>query len=227
MTMPHLMNCAHSNNGWCLECVKELYDEKTKHESPTQKAKAVFGCAKNTIRLRSGRYFDFADPKPDQFTLADIAGALAKICRFGGQINSFYSVAEHSIHCAEVARQDGLPIAMQRAAFLHDAAEAFCGIVVRPLKIMLKDYAEIENRVESVIGDKFNVDFIEHDAVIREIDNAMLIAERRTMFSPDAVTWFGEKEVRQLQINFQLWGPRMAEITFTTHARMLGISEDE
>lgn len=25
MTMPHLMNCPHSDAGWCLECVKELH----------------------------------------------------------------------------------------------------------------------------------------------------------------------------------------------------------
>ena len=28
MTMPHLMNCAHTGDGWCLACVKELYDSK-------------------------------------------------------------------------------------------------------------------------------------------------------------------------------------------------------
>lgn len=27
MTMPHLMNCSHSSDGWCLDCVKELHDE--------------------------------------------------------------------------------------------------------------------------------------------------------------------------------------------------------
>ncbi len=27
MTMPHLMNCAHSETGWCLECVKKMHDE--------------------------------------------------------------------------------------------------------------------------------------------------------------------------------------------------------
>ena len=26
MTMPHLMNCDHSGEGWCLDCVKELHD---------------------------------------------------------------------------------------------------------------------------------------------------------------------------------------------------------
>ena len=25
MTMPHLMNCSHSGDGWCLLCVNELY----------------------------------------------------------------------------------------------------------------------------------------------------------------------------------------------------------
>ncbi len=29
MTMPHLMNCPHEPVGWCLDCVKELADEKT------------------------------------------------------------------------------------------------------------------------------------------------------------------------------------------------------
>lgn len=33
MTMPHLMNCSHSGEGWCLDCVKELYDRLEKAES--------------------------------------------------------------------------------------------------------------------------------------------------------------------------------------------------
>lgn len=27
MTMPHLMNCAHSEDGWCLNCVKTLWEQ--------------------------------------------------------------------------------------------------------------------------------------------------------------------------------------------------------
>jgi hypothetical protein len=30
MTMPHLMNCAHSNDGWCLSCVRGLNAEREK-----------------------------------------------------------------------------------------------------------------------------------------------------------------------------------------------------
>jgi hypothetical protein len=28
MTMPHLMNCSHLDDGWCLKCVKKLWNEK-------------------------------------------------------------------------------------------------------------------------------------------------------------------------------------------------------
>lgn len=27
MTIPHLMNCRHRGDGWCLDCVKRLHDE--------------------------------------------------------------------------------------------------------------------------------------------------------------------------------------------------------
>jgi len=27
MTMPHLMNCGHSPDGWCLDCVKAIHNE--------------------------------------------------------------------------------------------------------------------------------------------------------------------------------------------------------
>ncbi len=30
MTMPNLMNCSHDPEGWCLDCVKKLHEEKDK-----------------------------------------------------------------------------------------------------------------------------------------------------------------------------------------------------
>lgn len=183
----------------------------------------VFGCVKNTIRLRSGAYFDFLDPQPDQFTLEDIAGALAKICRFGAQCDFFYSVAEHSVRCASQASEDGQPTDVQLAVLLHDAAEAFCGDVVKPLKIMLPEYSAVESRVEAVIAEKFGVDFERHRAVIREIDHAMLIAERHAVFSRDDVEWTGEREVRKLLLNRGVvgWQPTLAEMEFKISYRDL------
>lgn len=28
--MPHLMNCPHMDDGWCLSCVRELWEESEK-----------------------------------------------------------------------------------------------------------------------------------------------------------------------------------------------------
>lgn len=38
MTMPHLMNCGHSYEGWCLDCVKEQYDEMERCKSLLERA---------------------------------------------------------------------------------------------------------------------------------------------------------------------------------------------
>lgn len=37
MTMPHLMNCPHSPDSWCLTCVKELWEEKNSIEERLDK----------------------------------------------------------------------------------------------------------------------------------------------------------------------------------------------
>lgn len=184
---------------------------------------SVFGCVDNTIRLRSGRYFDLANPKADQFTERDIAGALAKICRFGGQIERFYSVAEHSCGCAIVARNDGYGRSIVRACLLHDAAEAFVGDCVKPLKILLQDFGKIETAIESVIAERFGIIWdVETCGIVRDIDQAMLIHERKTLFSSDDVKWFGEDEVRKLDIVLECFPPDAAENLFLD---LLGATE--
>lgn len=107
---------------------------------------------------------------------------------------------------------------------IGDAAEAFCGDVVKPLKIMLTEYGEIERRIEAVIAEKFDVRFGMDE--VREIDHGMLIAERRAMFSKDGVEWAGEDKVRKVNVWFQKWTPRQAESQFTKMARHLGIKVD-
>lgn len=185
----------------------------------------TFGCVANTMTLRSGTYFDLNDPQPDQFTLADIAGALSKICRFGGQINHWYSVAEHSVHCAALALKDGQSKWTCQAVLMHDAAEAFLGDVVKPLKIMLPEYLEIEKRVERVIAAKFWIDFKSHAKVIHEIDHAMLIAERRQLFGADGVHWEGEDSVRTVPLFTKNWPHQEAEIEFLDMAKFLEITD--
>ena len=183
-----------------------------------------FGCAAgHVIKLRSGNYLDLVNPKPEQFTLFDISCALSKICRFGGQIRDFYSVAEHCYHCAKIAKKDGLPKSIQAAALLHDASESFLGDCVKPLKLLLPDYVKLEHHMESVIAEKYGVDFSPKE--IKKIDMEMLIAERRAMFPKDTVKWIGEDGVRKINVRFRKWDHVTAESSFTWLANHLGITE--
>lgn len=185
-----------------------------------------FGCVNNTIRLRSGKYLDLADPKPDQFDFADIAGGLSKLCRFGGQCERFYSVAEHSYHCAMQAKLASLTAHVQLAVLLHDAAEAFIGDVVKPLKIMLPDYRAVERNMERAVGEKYGIDWAVVSDEVTRIDRAMLIAERLRMFTRDDVTWTGENEVERLQVDFKFYPPNEAEAMFSIRAMELGLTID-
>jgi hypothetical protein len=66
----------------------------------------------------SGRYVDLVHPLPEQISLSDIAVGLANACRFGNQVSRFYSVAEHSVRCAEAVAPG-----YKLAALFHDALE--------------------------------------------------------------------------------------------------------
>jgi hypothetical protein len=104
------------------------------------------------INAYSGRVIDFKKPTPDMIVPSDIANALGKICRFGGQISHYYSVAQHSVLVEHLA-----PLELKRAALLHDAAEAYLGDVITPLKKLLGNtYAWLEQEFEEAIFTQFN-----------------------------------------------------------------------
>lgn len=184
---------------------------------------ANFGCVGNTIKTRSGNYIDLLDPKEEQINFSDIAGALSKICRFNGQSSQFYSVSEHLCHCVFQALLDGRSQAVCVAVYAHDFSESFLGDMTKPLKLLLPDYQNIEKNMEEVIGRKFGIDIHEHEAAVKEIDHAMLIAERKVLMSHDDVKWHGERQAREINPDIKGWTPEEAEVIFTSYARFLGI----
>src|SRR2546423_8158727 len=105
------------------------------------------------IMLHSGRLFDLANPETSEITVEDIAHGLAHTCRYAGQCDGFYSVAEHSVLVSQVVSFAKL------AALFHDAAEAFIGDVSGPLKRLLSEYRTIEKSIALAIFECFGIEW--------------------------------------------------------------------
>ena len=135
------------------------------------------------VSTRSGRRVALLNPSPSQIAIGDIAHGLAHQCRFNGQTNKFYSVAQHSVLVASI-----LPRELRLAGLLHDASEAYLGDIVQPLKELLPDYQAIEAKFCEVLGTRFNVDLQPNDA-IKHADLVVLATERRDLMPMDTADW--------------------------------------
>ena len=124
----------------------------------------------NFIVTRSGRRFYYEDITEDSIDIDDIAHALSNTCRYGGHIDRFYSVAQHSVIVSEL-----VPAEYRMAALLHDASEAYISDIVSPAKRMLGDYQKLEAKITEAINKKFNIDT--HNEIIKKADLNALYAE--------------------------------------------------
>lgn len=104
----------------------------------------------DSIRTFTGKYVNPLNPDPDTICIEDIAHALSQICRFGGHLPYFYSVADHSLAVSYC-----LPDEHALAGLLHDASEAYLCDIPSPVKRMIPGYAEAEDRLMKVIAAKF------------------------------------------------------------------------
>ena len=130
-----------------------------------------------------GNRFYPLEGRIDNIHLEDIAHGLAYQCRFNGQTSAFFSIAQHSLIVANVA-----PPELRLAALLHDASEAYLGDVVKPLKVLLPNYKELEARVEHSIAQAFGLPFLCNDA-IKRADMISLATEKRDLMPHSAEDW--------------------------------------
>lgn len=166
------------------------------------------GVKNATIILRSGRYFDYLDPQPETIYIDDIAWGLANTCRFNGQCLEYYSVAQHSVLVSE-----NVPKEHAFDALMHDAAEAYIGDVVAPLKQLLPDFKLIEARVEAAIAQRFGLNLPLH-ADIKHTDLRLLRTEQRDVTSGHAHNWHGLDQYAPLEKNIIPVSPDEAAALF-------------
>lgn len=128
----------------------------------------------DSIRTYTGKYVDVFSPTPDMICIEDIAHALSNTPRFGGHLKHFYSVAQHSLSCAECIKEYKLE------ALLHDASEAYLTDMPSPIKKRMPQYKEVEDGLMKVIAEKFGFQYPLPDEVHRT-DKQMLDSEWRLL----------------------------------------------
>lgn len=131
----------------------------------------------------SGKMFWPMDPRPEEVDIEDVAHALSMLCRFGGHCNTFYSVAQHSVYVSYV-----VPPEFALMGLLHDAGEAYCVDMPRPIKRHLAGYRDIESRVWRAIADRFGVPY-QLPECVHLADNAMLLAEKAQLLRAEPAPW--------------------------------------
>lgn len=176
------------------------------------------------IQTWSGAKFDFADPSPDSIRLEDIAHALARICRFGGHISRYYSVADHSLNVARIVAWKGVNLPTVQAALFHDAQEAYIGDIVTPFKHMLPQAVELERKLSTMIQEKFGIDMALVDAAaIKRADETMLVVEAKALFDfPPLDHWTDSFHAEAYLVPPQISrNQQEAEFYFLAAARLL------
>jgi len=126
-----------------------------------------------------GEKFTPLEPDINKIHIEDIAHSLSLMCRANGHIDYFFSIAQHSINCANEAKARGYTSKVQLSCLIHDASEAYISDITRPVKRYLPEYKEIEKRLQDVIYTKFLGGCIPEDEImlVNQIDNEMLACE--------------------------------------------------
>ena len=166
----------------------------------------------------SGKQFWPLDPRPEDIDILDIAAALSKQCRFGGHCDWHYSVAQHSIY---VSHQ--VPPEHQLPALMHDATEAYCIDVPRPLKRALGGYAKIEERIWHAIATRFALPLRLHPC-IHEADEAVLLAEKAQVMRPGP-DWTLDTKAKPANIKVTQWTPDVAREAFISRFEVLMLQQ--
>jgi hypothetical protein len=137
------------------------------------------------------------DPRAADVDVGDIGHHLGMMCRYCGACRRFYSVAEHSVGVLHVVTEwlaaigHPAPLPIRKQALMHDAPEAYCHDLIRPIKRCVSGYAEVEEANAKAIGWALRLPIItgsERD-LIKAADNAMLLAEQAALMAPAPAKW--------------------------------------
>lgn len=134
------------------------------------------------LQTFTGRQVAPLAPRVSDIAIEDIAHALSHLCRFGGHVRTFYSVAQHSVLVSHA-----LPTELALWGLLHDASEAYLVDLPTPIKSAgpLSGYRGIESLLQRTIYQAFGLAGDE-PVQVHDADQALLVLEARALFAPAA-----------------------------------------
>lgn len=170
---------------------------------------------RTSLTTASARMIDLLEPTVDRVDFGDIAEHLAKANRYCGATRDIaYSVAEHSVRCADAAIAAGDP---RLAAYLlcHDMHEAYLGDDTTPKKRALaaiasqfgllageveRAFAQLTHNLDVVIHHKAGLDFPrgqQLDDLVHQFDRMLLATEWRDLMRCPPPYEFGVSPMAQ------------------------------
>lgn len=172
------------------------------------------------IQTYMGVQFFPQDPRIEDVRLLDIAHALSHLCRFTGHVETFYSVAEHSVRVSLA-----VPEEHAKWALLHDASEAYLADMSRPVKnfsSLGSEYRRLEADLMRVICDRFD---LAHDMplAVREADDVLLMTEKRDLLGGHVHLPKWRETSQPLVSKILLWSCGYAKHQFLARAFALEI----
>jgi len=141
----------------------------------------------------------------DDLDLADILPALSNLPRFNGH-TAFHSVAAHSYWVAKLVPEER---ELKLWALLHDAAEAYLGDVVRPVKECLPEFRAAEERILLAIALKFGLPWPIPE-LVHHADRVVLATEVRDLYPPELYDAFGFDVPPCPDFTISSWKPSFA-----------------
>jgi hypothetical protein len=181
----------------------------------------------NWMQTISGTRFSLDEPSSEDVHIYDIAHALSILPRFTGHTARPYSVAQHSVLVSQVC-----PPEHALWGLLHDAEEAYCNDLSRPVKKLMRQasynlggespFDVVARSVQDAICQKFGLPSREPDCV-KEADNALLCTERRDLMG-DPQDWHhtNENGFSALPERIVAWKYTQARAMFLERFRELG-----
>ena len=125
----------------------------------------------------TGKVIEYGNVDLDQIDIVDIAHSLSMQCRYGGHLEHFYSVAEHSwLVSHRVSKENAF------WGLMHDAAEAYITDIPTPIKDYVPLIRPLEDYLLRRIAIKFNLWGLEIPKEVKNADLRLLMTEKHQFF---------------------------------------------